>query len=122
MLSVLKRLLSDHFSGGKNVAKGNEKGAGNDLVTLLNAVAGNANLVKLASAASAGGGATENDVAVSGLLAADLILAVSQRVAGGNSLALIGWADQKAGSLDLTWTGDPGAGAITEVLVLRALS
>ena len=119
MFSILKLLKKDHFEGQKNIGIGAEKGRRQELATLLNDIMKNANLVKLTSDASAGGGATEDDVAVDGLLTTDIILSVSQRVAGGNSLALIGWADQLAGSLDLTWTGDPGAGAIVEVLVLR---
>lgn len=127
-LKLLTTLLRDHFAGGKNLSRGHEKGISQDLTALLNGLVGNsndlagkANLFKLTSAASAGGGATENDVVVTGLLTTDVILSVSQRVPGGNNLAPIGWADQKAGSLDLTWTGDPGAGAIVEVLVLRVV-
>ena len=121
-LKALSELKANHFEGGSNLTDGGKKQNGEDLASLLNDVMGNANIVKLTSDAGAGGAATENDLAVSGLLAADTILSVSQRVAGANSLPLLGWADQKDGSLDFVYSADPGAGAICEVLVLRALS
>jgi hypothetical protein len=70
------------------------------------------------SAASAGGSATET-LTITGLAAADTILSVSQKTPGANSTAIIGWANQAANSLDLTWTGDPGAGAIVRVAVRK---
>jgi len=121
-MQILERLKDPHFEGQSNISKGGVRDKGKDLASLINKLNENANLVKLTSDASAGGGATEDDVAVDGLLATDIILAVTQRVPGGNNLALIGYADQKDGSLDLTWTGDPGANAIVEVFVVRALA
>ena len=75
-------------------------------------------MTKLTSAASAGGGASEA-LDVAGLRATDEIVAVSQRVAGANDLAMTAWNTQDTDSLTVEWTADPGAGAIVEVLVRR---
>ena len=119
MFNLLKLLRPDHFEGHKNVAKGHEKGKENSLVSLINKLMQNSNIVKLTSDASGGGTATEDDLTVTGLLVADDILSVTQRVVGANSLPLLGWADQKKGSLDFMYSADPGAGAIMEVVVRR---
>ncbi len=73
------------------------------------------------SAASAGGAATET-LTVTGLAAADLILAVSQKTKGANGTAVIRWTDtsRTANQLAVEWTGNPGAGAVLRVLVLKA--
>ena len=75
------------------------------------------------SAASAGGAATET-LTVTGLAAGDTILAVSQRTKGANSTALIRWTDtsRTANQLAVEWTGNPGAGAVVRVLVIKAAS
>lgn len=73
------------------------------------------------SAASAGGAATET-LTVTGLAAADSILAVSQKTKGANGTALIKWTDtsRTADQLAVEWTGNPGAGAVVRVVVLKA--
>ena len=71
------------------------------------------------SAASAGGAATEA-VTVTGLAAADTILAVSQSVKGANSTALNGYNTQVANGLTLSWTANPGAGSQAVVTVRKA--
>jgi hypothetical protein len=75
------------------------------------------------SAASAGGAATET-LTVTGLAAADTILAVSQKTKGANGTAIIKWTDtsRTADQLAVEWTGNPGAGAVIRVLVLKAAS
>lgn len=72
------------------------------------------------SAASAGGAATEA-VTVTGLAAADSILAVSQVVKGANSTALNGFNTQILNGLTLSWTANPGAGSQALVLVRKAV-
>lgn len=73
------------------------------------------------SAASAGGAATET-LTVTGLAAGDTILAVSQKTKGANGTALIKWTDtsRTADQLAVEWTGNPGAGSVVRVLVLKA--
>jgi hypothetical protein len=75
------------------------------------------------SAASAGGAATET-LTVTGLATGDTILAVSQLTKGANGTALIKWTDtsRTANQLAVEWTGNPGAGAVVRVLVLKAAS
>ena len=118
-MSLSKKIKSNHFEGGKNLTKGGEQDKDQNLAKLIQDLEAEGQVLQLESAASAGGGATEDDVAVAGLLLTDEILGVSQRVPGANDLALIGWADQKAGTLDLIWAADPGAGAIVLVAVKR---
>lgn len=71
-------------------------------------------------ATSAGGAATET-MTFTGLGATDDILSVCQRVDGGAVAAtsLIGWANQAANALDVTWTLDPGAGAVIRIAVRK---
>lgn len=118
-MSLVEKIKVIHFQGGQNLTQGGKTAKGASLAELIRNLEGEGQVLQLESAASAGGGATEDDVVVAGLLATDEILSVSQRVEGGNSLALIGWSDQQDGSLDLTWTGDPGAGAIVRVAIKR---
>lgn len=77
-------------------------------------------LIVLESAASAGGAATESLV-FAGLKADDEILSVSQRVAGANGGAPVGYSAQVADGLDVAWDLDPGAGAVVRLLVRRSL-
>jgi hypothetical protein len=77
------------------------------------------NIQKISSAASAGGAASEA-LTVTGLAADDVILAVTQRVKGANGTATIAWNTQAANALTVEWTANPGAGAIVDVLVLKA--
>lgn len=119
-MSLQKKIKSNHFEGGKNLTKGGEQDKDQNLAKLIQDLEAEGQVLQLESAASAGGNATEDDVAVAGLLATDEILSVGQRVPGaGVGKTLIGWADQKDGSLDLTWDADPGAGAIVRVAVKR---
>lgn len=121
-MKELTKLKSSHFEGGANLTKGGAKGKNQDLATQLNDLKENANLVKLTSAASVGGAAIEPNLAVAGLLATDVILAVTQKTPGANSLPLLGYADQQDGTLDFIYSADPGAGAIMEILVNRVLA
>lgn len=77
------------------------------------------NLQKYVSAAGVGGGATEALV-VTGLAADDTILGVTQKTSGANNLPLLGYTTQAANALTCVWSGDPDAGAVVEVLVLKA--
>jgi len=72
----------------------------------------------ISSDAGAGGAATEA-MTVTGLLATDTILAVTQRVDNGNSLPLLAHNTQINDGLTAEWSADPGAGAIIDVLVSR---
>ena len=72
----------------------------------------------LSSAASAGGGATEA-MTVTGLLTTDVIISVTQRVKGANSLPLLGWNTQVADGITAVYSADPGAGAILDVAFIR---
>lgn len=72
----------------------------------------------ISSDAGAGGAATEA-MTVTGLLATDTVLAVTQRVDGANSLPLLGWNTQAADALTGVWSADPGAGAIIDVTIKR---
>lgn len=87
----------------------------------LVAVDGSNQIIKYDSAASAGGGATET-LTVTGVLAADEILAVTQRTKGANSVALVAWTDtgRSNNQLAVEWTGNPGAGAVLRVLTRKA--
>lgn len=71
------------------------------------------------STAGAGGAATEAMV-LTGLAAADTILAVTQVTKGANSLPLLGYSTQAANALTGIWSANPGAGAVILVLVLKA--
>lgn len=70
----------------------------------------------LTSNASTGGSATES-LTVTGLLTTDTILSVSQSAAGANSTAVIAYGSPGSGTLSVSWTADPGAGAVVKVLV-----
>ena len=70
------------------------------------------------SAAGAGGTASET-MTVTGLLATDEILSVTQMTPGANSLPMLGFANQDDDALDITWSADPGAGSVVRVAVKR---
>lgn len=76
-------------------------------------------IVKLVSTAGTGAAATEAMV-VTGLLANDTILAVTQKTKGANNLPLLGYTTQAANALTCVWSATVGAGAVVEVLVRRA--
>lgn len=71
------------------------------------------------STASVGGAATEV-MTLTGLLATDTILAVTQSVKGAANLPLLGYNTQAVNALTAVWSATPGAGAIIKVTVLRA--
>lgn len=77
------------------------------------------NIQVYTSSAGAGGAATEA-MTLTGLAAADTILAVTQKTKGANNLPLLGWSTQAANALTGVWSADPGAGAVIQVLVLKA--
>jgi hypothetical protein len=79
------------------------------------------NIQVYSAAASAGGAATEA-LTVTGLGASDVVLAVTQKTPGANDLPLLGWSTQIADGLTGIWSADPGAGAVVEVLVLKAVA
>jgi hypothetical protein len=70
------------------------------------------------SSASAGGAATEV-MTLTGILATDTILAVSQSVPGANNLPLLGFNTLGNNALTAVWSADPGAGAVIKVHVKR---
>jgi len=70
------------------------------------------------STAGTGGSASEAMV-VTGLLASDTIIAVTQKTAGANSLPMLGYSVQANNSLTITWSADPGAGSVILVSVKR---
>ena len=94
------------------------------MIDVINAAvnAGANDIIVIDSAATTGGAATENDLTFTGLLATDTVIALSGKTIAGNSVAPIGFADQKAGSLDIVFTADPGAGNVVTIIVLRARS
>lgn len=70
------------------------------------------------SDASAGGASSEI-LTVTGLLATDTIISVSQQTPGGNNTAVTGWSGQADNALTVQWTANPGANAVVAVAVLR---
>ena len=110
----MERLRSDAFDAHGGASKGERLLAEPILVEALNETRDAANVFKLSSAAAAGGAASEA-LTVTGLLANDEILAVSQRVAGASNTAVTGFNTQIADGLTVEWTADPGAGAIVDV-------
>lgn len=71
------------------------------------------------SAPSVGGAATEV-MTVTGMLATDKIIAVTQSVKGAANLPLLGYNTQANNALTAVWSATPGAGAVIKVAVLRA--
>lgn len=120
-MKVLKTLKKDHFEAASNITRNGSKKADKDLVTLLNEVMENANLVSLLSDAGSGGAAQEA-LTVTGLLATDTVLSVSQSVKGANNLPLLSFSVPAADALTCDWSADPGAGSKVLVLVLRVLA
>lgn len=106
-LAALKDIVS------KSVAFNQVYGTG------LNGKAVGGSVAKLLSSAASAGGAATEALTVTGLLTTDLILAVTQRVDGANSLPLLGWSTQIANGITGVWSADPGAGAIVDVAFLR---
>lgn len=75
-------------------------------------------LVSYSSNVSVGGLATES-MTITGLQATDTILSVDQSVAGANNTAITAFGAPGADTLSVTWSADPGAGAVVKVLVLK---
>lgn len=75
-------------------------------------------ILVFASSAGSGGAATEALV-VTGLLATDTVISVTQDTPGGNSLPLIGWSTQADNNITGIWSADPGAGSVVSVAVKR---
>lgn len=75
-------------------------------------------IVVLTSAAGAGGGATEA-MTVTGLTTSDVIISVTQKTPGANSLPLLGYSTQATNALTAIFSADPGAGAVIVVTVRR---
>ena len=97
----MERLRSDAFDAHGGASKGERLLAEPILVDIL------ADKPKFPLASEA--------LTVTGLLANDEILAVSQRVAGASNTAVTGFNTQIADGLTVEWTADPGAGAIVDV-------
>lgn len=76
------------------------------------------NVICYESAAGSGGAATEA-MTVTGVLAADTVVSVSQKTKGANNVALLGWSTVAADSVTGVWSQDPGAGAVVSVCVGR---
>lgn len=75
-------------------------------------------IVVLTSAAGVGGASTEA-MTVTGLLTSDVIMSVTQKTPGANSLPLIGYSTQATNSLTAIFSANPGAGAVIVVAVRR---
>ena len=65
------------------------------------------------------GGASFEVMTVTGLLATDSILAVSQVIPGSNNAYVTGFSGQANNSLTVQWNTDPGSGAVIRVVVSR---
>lgn len=76
------------------------------------------NIQVYTSTAGAGGASTEAMV-LTGLAASDVILSVSQKTKGANSLPLLGYTTQAANALTCVWSANPGAGSVVIVQVLK---
>jgi hypothetical protein len=70
------------------------------------------------SSATVGGAAAEA-LTVTGLLATDTIIAVTQSMVGASNLPLLYWSAQANNSLTGHWVGDPSIGATLLVAVKR---
>lgn len=75
-------------------------------------------ILPFTSSASIGGAAFET-LTVTGLLASDTILSVTQSVAGANNVAITGYNTLANNALTITFTADPGAGAVVLVTIKR---
>lgn len=95
-----------------------EKDAANEICDKVDASQAASGIQAYTSAAGAGGSASAT-LTVTGLLATDTVLAVSQKTAGANSLPLLGWTTVANNALTVQWSADPGAGAVVVVSVKR---
>jgi hypothetical protein len=63
---------------------------------------------------------TSKDVTVTGLLATDIILAVTQMTPGASgTLSLLGWTTVIDNQITAQWVANDGGGAVLTVAVLR---
>lgn len=69
--------------------------------------------------ASAGGSATES-LTFTGLGATDKVIALFILTKGANAVSIVGTDTQSANTLSVTFSGDPGAGAVLRALVAKA--
>ncbi len=76
-------------------------------------------ILAFTSAAGSGSMSGSEVMTVTGLLATDTILSVSQSVPGGNSLPLLGFNTLANDALTAVFSADPGAGAVIVVAVKR---
>jgi hypothetical protein len=132
--SDFPNLTADQYRKLKSI-EGNGMGSGilpgmvNDILgrlTAVEATAGSAlqtetdpTIVPYLSAASAGGSATET-LTFTGLAAGDQILSIGIKTQGANPVNVLSYANQAANALDVTFSGDPGVGAIVEIAVKKA--
>ncbi len=87
-----------------------------EIIDKLNSVG---DILTFTSSAGSGGAATEV-MTLTGILATDTILAVSQSVDGAANLPLLGFNTLANDALTGVWSADPLAGAIIVVSVARA--
>jgi len=117
-MSLQKKIKLNHFEGGKNLTQGQEQAKEQHLAKLVQDLEAEGQVLAFQSDAGAGGGATEA-MTFTGLKTTDQILGVTQRVPGGNNLAMIGWNTLIANGMTIVWAADPGANAIVVVEVKR---
>lgn len=115
---VVGKEVSDAIDAGGPAASASASSAAASAASAAAAAASAASIAKIDSSASLGGAAFETLV-VTGLLATDTILSVSQFTKGANSVAAIGWDTQANNSLKVYWTADPGVGAVVRVAYKR---
>ena len=77
------------------------------------------NVIKTFTSTAGTGGAATEAMALTGLLATDIIIAVQQKTKGANNLPLLGWTTQAANALTCVWSAAVGAGAVVVVTVMR---
>jgi len=65
------------------------------------------------------GGAADETLTVTGLLATDTIISVTQKTQGSGNLPLLGWFNQTNDAITGHWIGDPVIGAVLLVAVVR---
>lgn len=76
------------------------------------------NILVFISNPTTGGAATETLI-VTGLLATDTVLAVTQMTKGSGNIPLLGWSGLENDAIDGHWVGDPVIGAVLLITVKR---
>jgi hypothetical protein len=109
-------IRGNHFDANKNITLGGRRAKASKILPELLGQ-------PLDSAASAGGGATET-IAVSGLTFKDEILGAFLKTPGGTATsALVSAVHGTAeGTIDCSFTADPGAGAVVRLIVRRSIN